>query len=196
MNEIAEQIVEIRKCQDALRMLPPGVRENETDPLAGQLERLQRASPRRSARPGMVLGEALSIAMLAARNPARRATALRLHPGACRHGLARPPQLLPLAGWPRRGGRFARLLGHRKYRREHEAEADRLGLLLGDSRLRDQFAPGALQQRCVNGIAPLLHIERPLPPGTADDKTGRYDLPGVRSESNNLLRLVSSQVGP
>jgi len=143
MNEIAEQIVEIRKCQDALRMLPPGVRENETDPLAGQLERLQRASPRRSARPGMVLGEALSIAMLAARNPARRATALRLHPGACRHGLARPPQLLPLAGWPRRSGRFAQLLGPRKYRREHEAEADRLGLLLGDSRLRDQFTPGA-----------------------------------------------------
>jgi hypothetical protein len=106
------------------------------------------------------------------------------------------PQLLPLAGWPRRGGRFARLLGPRKYRREHEAEADRLGLLLGDSRLRDQFAPGALQQRCVNDIASLLHIERPPPPGAADDKTGRYGLPGVRSESNNLLRLVSSQVGP
>ena len=69
MNEIAEQIVEIRKCQDALRMLPPGVRENETDPLAGQLERLQRASPRRSAWPGMVLGKALSIAMLGGAEP-------------------------------------------------------------------------------------------------------------------------------
>ena len=153
---------------------------------------------RRDVRPGLgwCLGKRFPLRCLAARNPARRATALRLHPGACRHGLARPPQLLPLAGWPRRSGRFAQLLGPRKYRREHEAEADRLGLLLGDSRLRDQFAPGALQQRCVNGIAPLLHIERPLPPGAADDKTGHYGLRGVRGESNNLLRLVSSQVGP
>ena len=143
MNEIAEQIVEIRKCQDALRMLPPGVRENETDPLAGQLERLQRASPRRSAWPGMVLGKALSIAMLGGAEPGTAGDGTTPTPRSMSPRPGSTPQLLPLAGWPRRGGRFARLLGPRKYRREHEAEADRLGLLLGDSRLRDQFTPGA-----------------------------------------------------
>jgi hypothetical protein len=79
--------------------------------------------------------------------------------------------------------------------KELQRDGEELGLLWNNERLRKRFEFGAFQQRKINGVAPLLHVERVLPPAAASDPTGHYGLPGYRRESNNLLRIVSDQAG-